>query len=73
MTALYYLKSTAILGIFAIVCCTPFPNHQFRKMVYRRRRKPGQGLIITVYALLLLISTAYLVNATYNPFLYFRF
>ena len=30
-------------------------------------------LVILMIAAVLILSTAYLVNATYNPFLYFRF
>lgn len=71
--ALYYLKSSVLLLVIAALCSTPFVYRHFQKCIYRRKKKPGQGFVVAVYVLILFISTAYLVNATYNPFLYFRF
>ena len=71
-TAFYYLKSSLILGIFAAVSSTPFVYQRFSgwmkgKEVYK------QVLCVATYVGIFVISIAYLVNATYNPFLYFRF
>lgn len=70
--SIYYLKSTLILGIIAGFSCTPVVYRQFSKLL-NSREQYKQIAGITVYVVLFLICIAYLVNATYNPFLYFRF
>lgn len=72
MTGFYYLKSTLILGILAVLCSTPMLYKRFMHMAYTRK-KYGQVLYVVAYVGIFVISIAYLVNATYNPFLYFRF
>lgn len=71
-TGFYYLKSTLILGIAALLCSTPLIYQRFEHAMCSRS-KMRQMLCIVAYAVVFLICTAYLVNATYNPFLYFRF
>lgn len=68
----YYLKSTLILGIIAGFSCTPVVYRCFSKLL-NSREQYKQMAGIAVYVVLFLICIAYLVNATYNPFLYFRF
>ncbi len=65
--ALYYLKSYAAIGILAIVGATPLP----KKMV--SRWKGLQYAEPAVLLVLLIMITAYLVDGSFNPFLYFRF
>lgn len=72
MTGFYYLKGSLILGIFSAVSCTPFIYVRFSRL-FRAKEKYKQILCAAAYAGIFVISTAYLVNATYNPFLYFRF
>jgi len=72
MTGFYYLKSSLIIGIIACICSTPFIFKKFSGLL-RSKTWLKQAAGIAVYVGILLISTAYLVNATYNPFLYFRF
>ena len=63
----YYLRNYAIVFLLGIFCSTPLVEklyNQFRKIKW---------LEIAVLAVLLLVSVAYLVDATYNPFLYFNF
>lgn len=72
LTGFYYLKSSLILGIFAGICSTPFLSRKFSELYWREERYM-QVVSIVMYAGIFLISTAYLVNDTYNPFLYFRF
>ncbi|MGG1518437.1 MBOAT family protein [Paenibacillus oryzisoli] len=70
--ALYNLSTNGILLALAALCATPFP----RKMASRLKIKWRLGGAVAVPALYfaaLLLSTAYLVEETYNPFLYFRF
>lgn len=69
---LYYLRTSLLTGIISAVCCTPAVYRKFSK--WRRSgdvRK--QAVCAAVFAGMFLICTAYLVNDTYNPFLYFRF
>ncbi|WP_018882900.1 MBOAT family O-acyltransferase [Paenibacillus massiliensis] len=70
--ALYDLSTYGILLVLSVLCATPLP----RKWVLRFKRKwhLGGALVNTaLYFAMLLLSTAYLVAETYNPFLYFRF
>ncbi|EOO27518.1 hypothetical protein IIU_05899 [Bacillus cereus VD133] len=69
---LYYISTNWILLIVLAMCSTPFPKKAF---VYARGRLNIVGAIGVpiLYVLLVVLSTAYLVNDTYNPFLYFRF
>lgn len=71
-TAFYYLKSTLVLGVFSAVASTPLIYSRFSRWL-RAKEKYKQWACVAVYIGIFLISTAYLVNATYNPFLYFRF
>lgn len=74
-TTLYLLLNNGILLILLILGCTPLPKKLTEKLVHGL----GEHTEITVtlqgifYAALFLLSVAYLVDATYNPFLYFRF
>lgn len=72
LTGVYYLKSVFILGVISILGSTPFLSRKFSGLL-RGKEWYKQAACIAVYAGIFLISTAYLVNATYNPFLYFRF
>ena len=76
MTAesLYYLRSYAGVLLLGILGATPLP----RKLAERARRtrtgeKAWEILTPVILTVLLLICTAYLVDGSYNPFLYFRF
>lgn len=66
---LYHLASYALILFLAAVACTPLGAALYRKIPEKVR---GAVLCILVLAGMIL-STAYLVDATYNPFLYFRF
>lgn len=72
MTGFYYLRSILLLGIAAGIGCTPFVYRKFSELMWREDRYM-RVVGVVVYAGIFLISTAYLVNDTYNPFLYFRF
>lgn len=72
MTAVYYLKSSFVLGIFAVAASTPWIYQHFSRWM-KARETYKRILCVIVYVVIFLISIAYLVNATYNPFLYFRF
>ncbi|CEI73915.1 MBOAT family protein [Romboutsia sp. 1001216sp1] len=70
-TFIYYLYTNIIILIPIILCSTPIVNIVYKKIVYKK--KWGIILGIAINLIILFIATAYLVNATYNPFLYFRF
>lgn len=71
-TARYYLKSNFWILLFASICATPVIYRGFRSFAFSKG-KYKVGISVLVYGGILILSTAYLVNATYNPFLYFRF
>ncbi|WP_278682227.1 MBOAT family O-acyltransferase [Paraclostridium bifermentans] len=71
-TFIYYLHTNLILLIILILCSTPIVNKVFKKIIQNGRME-GVTLVVTVQFVLLFLSIAYLVNETYNPFLYFRF
>ncbi|WP_373601607.1 MBOAT family O-acyltransferase [Paraclostridium bifermentans] len=71
-TFMYYLFTNLILLIILILCSTPVVHKVFNKIVLKGKMK-GVTLAISVQFILLFVSIAYLVNETYNPFLYFRF
>ena len=66
---IYYLRSFILLIAIGAVASTPYPARLFNKLPQKVRDVAAPVLI----ALVLVLSTAYLVDATYNPFLYFRF
>ena len=65
--ALYYLRNYALVFLIAGVCSTPLIEKLYRQI------QRVKWLDIAVILLLFLLSVAYLVDGTYNPFLYFRF
>ena len=65
----YYLSSYAITFVISIVASTPLGSKLFGKLPAKARRFAAPALIV----LALVICTAYLVDATYNPFIYFNF
>ena len=65
----YYLLSYAATFAVAIFACTPAATKLWHKLPGRFVRVAAPVIIL----LALIISTAYLVDASYNPFLYFNF
>jgi len=77
---LYYIYTNGALLIIAILCATPFIKSIFLNLKTRIMQKDntratmiGSILVPVAFLLLMVLSTAYLVNESYNPFLYFRF
>ena len=72
--SLYYLRSYGILLLVAILGASPLP-----KYCYEKSLETGAGeRVMTILqplalAVLLLLSTAYLVDGSFNPFIYFQF
>ncbi len=68
-TFLYYLRSYGPSLVILLLCATPLPRRLFDRLPEKVR-----GCVLPVLLLgVLVLSTAYLVDGSYNPFLYFRF
>lgn len=72
--SLYYLRSYAVIIIIAIIGATPIIKKIIEKL---KRNKVMNGIIniieLIAMIVLLVICTAYSIDNSYNPFLYFRF
>ena len=70
--ALYLLRSNALLLAVAAVGATGLPKAAFDR--FSKRWPRGAGVLVPgAMCLVLLLCTAFLVDGSYNPFLYFRF
>lgn len=72
--SLYYTRSYTILFILGIVGATPFISRTVSRL--RDIRGSESAFLIiepAALVLLLIMCTAYLVDGSFNPFLYFRF
>ena len=67
---LYYLRSFAPLFIAAFIGATPVVKKLAAKV---GQTKIGAVLEVALMAMLLMVCTAYLVDGSFSPFLYFRF
>lgn len=71
---IYYLKSYGLVLIIACIGVTPLAANTIKKI---KGRRGGQRVLNViepiVHVSLLLIITGYLINGSFNPFLYFRF
>ena len=68
--ALYYLRSYAVVFLISLIGATPIVRDMARKL----SKKPiGAVLEPIVLIMMLLVCSAYLVDGSFNPFLYFRF
>lgn len=64
----YNLTSYAVLLIIAVVAMLPYP-----KKIWDKFFKENNLVALIAVILVVLACTAYLVDSSYNPFLYFRF
>ena len=72
--SLYYLKSYAVVLLLAVLGATPLP----KRLLARLRKNRVCGVLLdvlepVVLVALLALCTAYLIDGSFNPFLYFRF
>ena len=70
----YYLRSYGILLLIAIIGATSLPKKLYK--LCRKFKVTSLCLVVVepiVLVALLLICTAYLIDGSFNPFLYFRF
>lgn len=72
---LYHLWTCLPLLVCGAVGCTPLPRRLWQRLSGGDTKEGGRGAWLgpLLAVLALLVCTAYLVNASYNPFLYFRF
>ena len=74
MESIYYLKNYLLIILAAIIGATPLPKKIYEKIM---SVEEGRKVVNVVEPLLLaglfLIITAFLVDGSFNPFLYFRF
>ena len=72
--ATYYLKSYTVLLIVSVIGATPILKNIIQKV---NKNVTGQKVISTINSILnivlLVVVTAYLIDGSFNPFLYFRF
>lgn len=75
--SVYLLTSNLILFVILALASTSYPSkickYFYNKFALRSNSKLAAVVENAFYCLIILISTAYLVDASYNPFLYFRF
>ncbi len=72
----YYLKCYAVTLAVSVIGATPIPKTVFAKLCElnnRRGEKVMNILEAVVLPVMLIVCTAYLVDGSFNPFLYFRF
>ena len=70
----YFLKSYFIVFLIAIIGATPAPKYLVERLMEKEIGKAViKGIEPFVMLVLLLVITAYLVDGSFNPFLYFRF
>lgn len=71
---IYYLKSYFIILVIAIIASTPLIKKQLENMKKNKFMNKLINILEPIYIVtLLLIVTSYLIDNSYNPFLYFRF
>ena len=70
---LYYLRSYALPLLLGFVGATPIVRNTAERLAAGKAGRVIAVLEPVVLILLLLICTAYLVDGSFNPFLYFRF
>lgn len=71
---IYYVKSYIVILIIAFIGATPFLKNIILKLKKNEKTNKIINILEPLYVVLILLTiTAYLVDNSYNPFLYFRF
>ena len=72
--ALYYLRSYGLIIITGVIGSTPLAAKAVKAAAAHKAGERAISIAEPVFlALLLIVCTAYLVDGSFNPFLYFRF
>lgn len=69
-STLWYLSNYGVLLIICLLCSTPLFSKLMEKI---KNENVRMGLSLFLIMIALVLCVAYLVDASYNPFLYFRF
>ena len=72
-TTAYLLRCDWLVLALAVVGCTSLPRRLWEKRERAMTPALSDGLRTVWVAVVLLVSIAFLVGDSYNPFLYFRF
>ena len=71
--SLYYLKSNLILFIISIIGITPLPKSIYQKLKNTKLKNVIDIIEPIALIILLTLITSFLIDDSFNPFLYFRF
>ena len=70
----YVIRNRAVLLIVSVIGTTPLPKMLWNCYVQRAKKRILADITSIIgVVLLLLLCTAYLIDGSFNPFLYFRF
>ena len=72
-STIYFLKSNLVLLIISIIGATPLMKNILVKLKETKFGKVVDYLEVVGCIVLLTLTTAFLIDASFNPFLYFRF
>ena len=67
---IYHIRNYLVIIVIALIASTPFIKNIFNKT---KNNKLLDALEIIYYFVLFIIITAFLIDSSFNPFLYFRF
>ena len=70
---IYYMRSYFMIFIISVIACTPVVKYIYEKIKYKKKDEVFGWLKIIYLLIILVLCTAYLIDASFNPFLYFRF
>lgn len=70
---LFHIRNNIILILISILAATPVPKYILNKIKTTKLNKLINILEPITYILLLILTTAFLLDESFNPFLYFRF
>lgn len=71
---LYYLQSYATVFLIAFIGATPLPKMLSNKLFLTKGGATAKDILSPIFMVaLLVLCTAFLVEGSFNPFLYFRF
>lgn len=69
-TAIYDIVRSVLFLVLLIIAATPIPNKIYKKLSHKTAFKMIMCIALPI---IILLCTAYIVDSSYNPFLYFRF
>ena len=67
LSTLYYVRSYIVIFVIAMIASTPLMKNLVQKLKWSIYLEPFLWIV------LLVVCSAYLIDGSFNPFLYFRF